>query len=1012
MVSLVALLWADAFSDDKKPTAEKTADLAGELPRIPAKEPKEAVKSFTLAPGFRIELVAREPLIRSPVAMDFDEDGRLYVAEFPEYNLHDDPNFKQKGCIKRLEDTDGDGVYDKATVYVDNLPAPVAVACWDGGVFVGSVPNLLYCKDTDGDGKADIRQVVYVGFDRDKAGEAMLNSFRWGADNRFHVSTSMAGGQITPGDKPTAQPTPIRGRFILFDPATRNFETTSGHGQHGMSMDDWGRTFVCDNSNPIHHIYYDGRYAARNPYLTSPPVAANICDHVAEPNLVRTSAFEPWRVVRTRLRTSGAVKGPTEGGRVGGHFTGTTGVTIYRGDAYPPECRGQAIVGEVSNNLAHRMTLKPKGVGFVASKADEGREFLASSDNWFRPCQFANGPDGCLYVVDIYRELIETVVSIPPEILKHLHPESGVDRGRIWRIVPDNFTRRPAPKLSKMTSVELVALLDHPNGWHRDTASRLLYQRQDTSTIAPLAKLVGEGRTPQGRMHALRALHGLLARKAEMDTSGRVRKGNEIAGDELSGLLKQMTKQVLVALGDSDPNVREVAIRLSESFTDDAAVQAKWALLVNDPDIRVRWQLAFSLGELAGQAGTDALVRLAIKDGADPWFRFAIMTSAAKRSGPLARAFLSDAKYRVMPAGKALLAELATTIGLARRDDDVALLLQGIEALPTGEAALGRELTTTLLAKLPPAARAKLQSGSVQTVLKEMVADARKVAVDSKRSVADRATAARNLRLDAFAQASPLFAQLLDPRQPEEVQKAALDALARYDEDTAGGVILDAWANLSPQVRAAATEAVLSRPAWVNLFFDRIEKGRIKTSEIDPARVALLRKTNDPVIKTRAEKLFAGAGLSKRTEVIAAYKPALERKGDVAKGRAIFRKQCIACHRLEGVGEQIGAELAGIQERGADFLLVNILDPNREVLPKFLSYLAQTESGRTVAGLIQTETATSVTIRRSDGTSETLLRNDLESLRSTGLSFMPEGFEKQIAVDEMADLIAYILATK
>ena len=144
---------------------------------------------------------------------------------------------------------------------------------------------------------------------------------------------------------------------------------------------------------------------------------------------------------------AGAVKGPTEGGRVGGHFTGASGVTIYRGDAFPEHCRGQAFVGEVSNNLVHRMTVAAKGVGFVAQRADVGMEFLASSDNWFRPCQFANGPDGCLYIVDMYRELIETVESIPPDILKHLHPESGVDRGRIWRIVPEGYVRHPAPKL-------------------------------------------------------------------------------------------------------------------------------------------------------------------------------------------------------------------------------------------------------------------------------------------------------------------------------------------------------------------------------------------------------------------------------------------------------------------------------------------------------------------------------------------------------------------------------------
>ena len=962
-------------------------DLAKELPRIPPKEPKDAIKTFTIAPGFRIELVACEPLIRSPVAIDFDEDGRLYVAEFPEYNLHDDPTFKEKGCIKRLEDADGDGVYDKATTYVDNLPAPTAVACWDGGVFVGSVPNLLYCKDTDGDGKADIRETVLTGFERDKAGEAMLNSFRWGLDNRFHISTSLAGGSVRPGDQAKSEPTSVRSRFLILDPRTRKFETTTGAGQHGMSMDDWGEKFVCDNSNPIQHILYDGRYAARNPYLAAPPVAANIHDQASEPKLARTSEYEPWRVVRTRLRMSGQVKGPTEGGRVGGHFTGATGVTIYRGDAFPEECRGQAFVGEVSNNLVHRMNLKPKGTSFVASRADQGREFLASSDNWFRPCQFANGPDGCLYVVDMYRELIETVVSIPPEILKHLHPQSGVDRGRIWRIVPENYKRRPQPKLSQATTAELVALLDHPNGWHRDTASRLLYQRQDRFAVPLLMKLARKADTAQGRMHALQALDGLGGMTAEALTS---------------------------ALGDPHPQVVEHAMQLSEKWADHPGLfhaLAKRVIQAPATEPRVIRQGIWTLGQSGSTDSLEDLSAIAAKSSDDPAIRFAILTSAKTRPGSLAQLLLRRRTFRITDAGSKLLLDLAAMVGLAGRDDQTSLFLEAVEELPKDEAQ-HRDLLATLIAKSPPTARAKLQSASVQAVLKVMTADAKRVVLDAKRSPADRAAAARNLRLESFANAKPLFVQLLDPRHPEEVQKAALEAIGMSNEADAANVILAAWGGLSPAVRAAAAETMLSRPAWIGQLLDAVEKGRIKTSEIDPARITLLRQSGDAAVKARIEKLFAGSALSKRADVIAAYKPALDRKGDIAKGRDAFRKHCIACHRLEGVGEQIGAELTGIQDRGAEFLLLNILDPNREVLPKFVAYQAVTDAGRTISGMIQSETATSVTLRRPDGPSETILRANLESLRSTGLSFMPEGFEKQISSNDMSDLIAYLLSAR
>src|SRR5436305_2535481 len=189
---------------DKKAALDK--DYAAELPRIPPTEPKDALQTFKLAPGFKIELAASEPAIRSPVAVDFDEDGRMYVAEFPEYNQHGNPKFKERGAIKLLEDTKGTGVYDKVTTFADNIDSPVALACWDGGLFVGAVPNIYYLKDTKGTGKADVRKIIYTGFARDKAGEAMLNSFRWGLDNRIHISTGMAGGKVKRADVPDTKP--------------------------------------------------------------------------------------------------------------------------------------------------------------------------------------------------------------------------------------------------------------------------------------------------------------------------------------------------------------------------------------------------------------------------------------------------------------------------------------------------------------------------------------------------------------------------------------------------------------------------------------------------------------------------------------------------------------------------------------------------------------------------------------------------------------------------------------
>jgi putative membrane-bound dehydrogenase-like protein len=969
-----------AGESGQKPAPGKDSidkDYATELPRIKPLEPAAALKAIQVAPGFRLQLIASEPLIRSPVALDIDEDGRLFVAEFPEYNMHDRPDFKERGCIKMLEDTDGDGVYDKATIYVDDVPAAVAVACYDGGVFVGTVPNILYCKDTNGDGKADVRKIVYTGFARDLAGEAMLNSFRWGLENRFHLSASMAGGSVRRADEPKSPAVSVKGQGILFDPATYQFELTTGAGQHGMSMDDWGRKLVCDNSNPIHMIMYDGRYLARNPYVQAPPPRLDI-NADGRVRLHRLSPNEPWRIVRTRLRSTGVVNGPTEGGQVSGHFTGSTGVSVYRGDAFPPEYRGNVFVGEVANNLVYRARLEPNGVGLVARRADPNREFLAATDTWFRPAQFANAPDGTLYVIDMYRELIETTVSIPPFITKHLDPSSGFDRGRIYRVVPDGFKSPAPPRLSKASTAELVALLENANGWHRDTGSRLLYQRQDRSAVAELDRLATTSKSPLGRLHALYALDGLKALEV---------------------------RHVLAALKDTEPRLREHALRLAERYGANPEVRPHLLALTEDPDGRVRYQLAFSLGSVPGEAGTRALLRLAERDGKDSWARFAILTASRDRAAELTRQILMKRGEGWRP----LVLALAAQIGAANQPDEVAGLLKVIDDLPTVDASAGRELLTSFLGKLPAAARDRLKgAGRAEVIVKELLTNAVKVAADEKQAETARAAAVRTLGLADFGAVQKNFASLLSFRQPEAVQRATLETLSRFERSEVPALVLDAWPGLSPTLRATAAETLFARPAWVHAFLDGVEQGNVKTGDLDPARIALLKASADARVKARTEKLLAGAGLSKRTEVVANYRKALDLGGDAANGKQLFKKVCSTCHRLEGVGDAVGPDLTSIRNRGNETILLNVLDPNREVLPQYVVYAAVTDSGRTLTGLISAETATSITLRRADGTSETLLRVQIEELRSTGLSFMPEGIEQQVDVRGMADLLAYL----
>jgi len=974
-------------------SSSTAVDIAAEMHKIPATEPAEAPATFRLRPGFKIEMVASEPLLRDPVAIDFDENGRMFVVEFPEYNQkHVLDQLIGHGRVRVLDDTDGDGVYDRSEIYVDDLSYPSSVACYDGGVFVSAAPEILYCKDTDGDDHADIREIVYTGFGQEfqRSGQGQLNAFRWGLDNRFRVCTSFSGGAISRPGEEIATPVNVRNRAFHFDPRTLAYEAAPGGGQFGIGIDDWGREFRCRNSEPFRLIIYDDRYLARNPYLKAPSPSVEILETGKNTKLFRISEDESWRVLRTRMRLDGSFAGSNEGKQAFGFFTAATGVTIYRGDAWPDEYRGDGFVGEVANNLVFRAEFETDGVGLVArranAEADSEAEFLASTDAWFRPVQFANGPDGALYVVDMYRELIEGASFLPAEVLKHVNVMGGMDRGRIYRIVPDDFQQRSRPQLGNATTEALVALLEHRNGWHRDTASRLLYTRQNRAAIAPLLKLVAGSKMPEARMHALCVLAGLNA-------------------------LDEAT--ITMSLDDPHPRVRQHAVRLAESFAPGSrTIRDRLARAADDDDLRVRFQAAFSLGAFSGGKRDDALLRLTGRDGADPWFRLAVLTAVGNRHAALFPRFLANDRVRGTEHGRELLSELASQIGASRSADSVRSLVEAVGRLESADADLARSLirTTALGAATPEVAnQIAALGGTTAEILDDLLASARARATDDQATNSARITAIRALALLDFDEIRPIALKLLEVRQPKTVQLAAIDLLGKSSRPEVASLLLEPWRGYSPELRSQVVATLSSRGPWLDALLGALEKQQISRAEIDPARSEFLTEHTNPSVRERARHLFASSlATTSRADVVASYQPALELPGNPNTGREHFRRVCSVCHRVERIGNAIGADLKSIRNRGMPAIMLNILDPNRDMLPQFVTYIVITNDGRTHTGLIQSESANSITLRQSDNTDVTILRIDIDEMQSTGRSFMPEGLERQVDVQAMADLLVYL----
>ena len=965
-------------------------DYKDQLPRIAPRSPAESMKSFTITPGFRIEQVATEPLTTDPVDLCFDEDGRLWVVEL--YNYSEDDTLKKRGKVRVLEDTNGDGKFDKSRVFAEDLSWNASLALFEGGCFVTACPDLLYLKDTDGDGKADVREVILTGFPR-KNINAFANSLRWRLDNRIHGLTGGVGGLLEAVKWNKAHPDqkPVKmnagGRDFSIDPRTGELRLVSGGLQHGMGLDIWGRKYSCSNSYPIYVYMFEDRYIGRNPYMAGSSARSGIVSDGTK--FYRTSPNEPWRIVRTARRAKS--RPDSIEGRLGvtGYFTGCAGVTIYTGDAWPEKYLCNAFTGEGAGNLVHRRRIEPAGVGLKSYRTEEESEFINSTEIWFRAVQFCNAPDGNLYVADMYREVFEHPRSIPDVIKKHLDLDSGNDRGRIYRIVHEGFKQPKPVRMSKRSTEELVKLLAHTNGWHRRTAARLLWERQDKKAIEPLVKLASESASPFGRMHALYALDGLGALSADV---------------------------VLARLDDEHPRVREHAVRLSEKvLADSAAVRNKLCAMPGDKDLLVRYQLAFTLGEISDAKATAALAAIAAGDADDRWVRMAITSSILGRAGDLLADLAADKTWRATSRGRWFLAELAEQAGLQKNDGQIAVVFDAAENLPEKEKGLAQSIIRGLGKGLDKAGRSihkylnAPERKRSAALLTEMIDDAKTVAVDEKQKAKRRVVAIQSLDLAIFEDTEELVTELLDGRQPQEVQMAALQVLGNYRNSAVADVILDAWLALSPKVQGEATETLFARRDRLRALLTAIEQKQVSPSQLDATRIKMLLEHSDKKIKAKAAELLSDEKLGLRKDVVADYRETLTMKGDRARGKAVFKKECSKCHRLEGEGVDLGLPLNDIKQRGVEVILTNTLDPNREVNPAYLNYVVVTDNGLTVTGMIESESATSITLKREEGEKSVVLRSSVDEIQNTGMSIMPEGLEKQLTKQNMADLIEYLM---
>lgn len=991
----------------------------------------EAVKKLSLHPEFNVTLCADENVAEKIMSLDWDAKGRLWVAETPEYpggrtvhrndlnaypNRRKDPkNFpvgekeprKATDRISMLEDTNGDGVADKRTIFYEGLERVTSLVFYKDGVIVAQAPDFLWIRDTNGDGKADKVETILTGWGSGDT-HACTSNLRWGPDGWIYGAVGYSRGQNMRSPMTGKSFGDIAAGIYRFKPDGSALEQISSGG-----CNTWGCEVAPDGEiifttatcgEPICHVVIPEKFLARG----------NVGGHRAYVNIIEENKiFPPIKHTRQPYVQIDWV----------GAWTAAAGSCIYDGGAWPakwaPDDRYSFFMSEATMHIFHHEFLDPKGSTYAGRKEDGRKEthFLTAQDYWFRPIHSRVGPDGAMYVVDFYNQIAVHNDTRSPRVGHGAHnaavrPDRDHHFTRVYRVQHKEAAQLPPFTLDASDPAALVNMLSHPNGWVRATANRLLYETQPAAAVPALTALLKTGASKYSRIQALHALN------------------NQSRLDE---------PLLLAALQDKDGAVRKNAARLAADRDNAPAdVQKAIRAMLDETDGRARINAVMALGSFPPSRDiADALAAAWPSASGDRFLQSALVGSAARHAGHSVAAALAKGTVEshgdfvrhlvrnaaVKGDGATVSSLVVQLAGATGAETLKAVALESLAANYKGDAPAWSDALQTALKKLissdnPAVAAASIpligrwdKSGAMSGELKPLVASLSTKLGDASLGDDARAQAALNLLGVRSMDASviPAVAKLLAPPSSADLQKRIAEALGGVTETTAGQALISAFPKLASSAQDTAFAQVLKRADWSTAFVNAVKAGDINWRALGPGPAFRLRNHSDRSVASLAAKTFdelRGPETKEKDKLIAQFEHAIEKTADLASGKALYEKNCAGCHKFKGEGRDLAPDLTGMGVHGAHELLIHILDPNRAVEDNFISVSIDTKDGETYDGVVASENSSSVKLRNATSDVE-IQKKDIAARRSTGRSIMPEGFEA-LGADGLRDLIAYV----